>query len=299
MTSTEAFLTKKNDGAKLTKTDDKRLASPDLDSAMTLASVYSPMQHHVGLNHDKVTLHSLQERIEISGQVEGTVRERQDASAFSNRIMKTDEEEKKRIARELHDGLGQLLTSINLHAQQCLNSSDAADEIPLVVKNSLQVISAMTKQAMGEMRGICCALRPAILDDLGVLAAISWQCRQISQGDEKLIVATDFDIHESMIPEACKTAIYRIVQEALNNAVKYADAKHLSVNLDRNDEYIQLTIQDDGIGFEEGRLNSGMGMISMRERAESIGGLFELRSVKGKGVKVRALFPIEKDALSG
>jgi signal transduction histidine kinase len=293
------FLTNKNDGAKLTKTSDKRLASPDLDSAMALASVYTLMQHHVGLNHDKVNLLSLQERMEISGQVEGKVREQQDASTFSNLIMRTEEEEKKRIARELHDGLGQLLTSINLHAQQCLNSSDAAEEIPQVVKDSLQVISAMTKQAMGEMRGICCALRPAILDDLGVLAAITWQCRQISQGDERLSVTTDFDIHESMIPEAYKTAIYRIVQEALNNAVKYADAKNLSVSLECIDEYLVLTIQDDGIGFEKGRQKSGMGMISMRERAESIGGLFELRSAKGKGVKVRALFPIEKVALSG
>jgi signal transduction histidine kinase len=293
------LLTNKNEGAKLTKTDDKRLASPDLDSAMALASVYSLMQHHVGLNHDRVNLLSLQERMEISGQVEGKVREQQEASTFSNLIMRTEEEEKKRIARELHDGLGQLLTSINLHAQQCLNSSHAADEIPKAVKDSLQVISVMTKQAMGEMRGICCALRPAILDDLGVLAAITWQCRQISQGDEKLSVATDFDIQESIIPEACKTAIYRIVQEALNNAVKYADAKNLSVSLVRIDEYLQLTIQDDGVGFEMGRQKSGMGMISMRERAESIGGLFELRSAKGKGVKICALFPIEKVVLSG
>jgi signal transduction histidine kinase len=289
----------KNSGAKLTKTKDKLFTHSDVDPALALASVYSLMQHQVGLNHDKVGLFSLRERMELSGRVEETVREQQDLSGISNLIMANEEQEKKRIARELHDGLGQLLTSINLHAQHCLNTSATSDEVTQTIRDSLQVISTMTKQAMGEMRGICCALRPAILDDLGVLAAISWQCRQITQGDGGMKVATDYDINESMIPETYKTVIYRIVQEALNNAVKYADAENLSVSLCRIDGYLQLTIRDNGVGFEEDQVKTGMGMISMRERAESIGGLFEVRSSKGEGVEIRVLLPVEKVALSG
>lgn len=223
----------------------------------------------------------------------------QAADTKLSRIFRTGEDEKKRIARELHDGLGQLLTSINLHVQQCLKNSSAADDLPEEMRDSLHGIAAMTKQAMSEVRGICGSLRPAILDDLGVLAAIKWQCRMIVQGHGHLNVTTDLDVHEVLIPEESKTAIYRIAQEALNNAVKYADAKNLSVRIRHGGDYLKLEIEDDGVGFDPEDARCGMGLLSMRERAESIGGVFSLQSRPGEGVVIRALFPQEPVALSG
>ncbi len=244
---------------------------------------------------------SLQKVIKIDGRTGDTQRARRVGNRVFNLLFDAQEAEKKRISRELHDGLGQLLTSINLHALQSLSAADPTAEISQAVKESLQTISAMTKQAMGELRGICRDLRPAILDDLGVEAAINWQCRQIATGDDSLNVSTDFQIHEAMIPEDYKTAIYRIVQEALNNAVKYAEADNVSIKLYHAGNYLQLIIEDDGVGFDPSQVSvgDGIGLSSMRDRAEAIGGIFHLQSSDGKGVEIRVLLPLEKAALSG
>jgi signal transduction histidine kinase len=221
--------------------------------------------------------------------------------------MSAEEEEKKRISRELHDGLGQLLTSIRIHVQNCMNDCDSSDsrDANQELKESLAAISEMTQQAMGEVRSICSALRPAILDDLGVLAAITWQCRQISSGYSKVSVDTRLDLSESMIPEAYKSVIYRIVQEGLNNAVKYSQTESVKISLYPNNESIELVIRDYGVGFDldkiraEQGMGMGMGLMSMRERAESIGGTCEINAAEGRGVEVRASFPIQKVVLSG
>ncbi|MEJ2691732.1 MAG: sensor histidine kinase [Candidatus Thiodiazotropha sp.] len=285
----------------MSKAKDNRSSEQIYDPITTLNSVYSMMQE---LRSDRVALQSRKVGNEPNTPARSGafVREEHLLATVSNQLIDTEEEEKKRIARELHDGLGQLLTTINLHVQQCLNSTETLVKIPHSMKESLQAISSMTKQAMGEMRGICTALRPSILDDLGVLAAIRWQCRQITQAHDRLHVSADFDVHEAMIPEGYKTAIYRIVQEALNNAVKYARADNVSVKLYHAGDYLQLLIQDDGVGFDLCQIRAaseGMGQTSMRERADAVGGVFEIDSGVGEGVEIRVLFPLEKVVLSG
>lgn len=223
----------------------------------------------------------------------------QDADNRLSKILRSGEDEKKRVARELHDGLGQLLTSINLHVQQCLKASGDSDDVPESMRDSLNGIAAMTKQAMSEVRGICGSLRPAILDDLGVLAAIKWQCRMIVKGHDNLKVTTDLDVHEVLIPEDSKTVIYRIAQEALNNAVKYSGADNLLVRIRHGSDYLKLEIEDDGVGFDPEDARCGMGLISMRERAELVGGVFNLHTRPGEGVVIRVIFPQEQVALSG
>lgn len=269
------------------------------DSTTALASLHLLQQRLEGLNRDKVSMLSMRERIDMNGSANIPQAVPHRPANVANLLIDTEEKEKSRIARELHDGIGQLLTSINLHTQQCLNATDGSEEVSQVVKESLQVISNMTKQAMAEMRGICCALRPAILDDLGVLAAIKWQCRQISRAHEAMNVTAEYDVSEDSIPENYKTAIYRIVQEALNNAMKYAGADNLLVRLDLAGDCLQLTIKDDGAGFEAEQAVGGMGLISMRERAESVGAAFQLKTREGEGVELRVLFPIEKAVISG
>ncbi|MEW8505152.1 MAG: sensor histidine kinase [Candidatus Thiodiazotropha sp.] len=221
----------------------------------------------------------------------------------SNRIG-AEEEEKKRISRELHDGLGQLLTSMNLHIQSCIDCCDnqLSDlQLKEQQKESLQTLSSMVKQAMNEVRTICSAIRPAILDDLGVLAAITWQCRQLSQLNTKFKVDTDFQIDESVIPEELKSVVYRIVQESLNNAMKYSQASRVKVSLMQTHDVIELSILDNGIGFDAGEINDklGIGLMSMRDRASSVNAALRLKTALGQGVEIHVSFPLKKVALNG
>ncbi|PVV09874.1 MAG: hypothetical protein B6D77_09410 [gamma proteobacterium symbiont of Ctena orbiculata] len=227
-----------------------------------------------------------------------------DFAKFSTNRMSVEEAEKKRISRELHDGLGQLLTSMNLHIQKCLDGCDA--QVVESVrqeehKDSLHALSSMVKQAMNEVRTICSAIRPAILDDLGVIAAVTWQCRQISQISANFDVVTDISMDESDIHEELKTAIYRIVQESLNNALKYSQAKQVKVSLLHVHNAIQVIVKDDGVGFDPAEIKDrlGMGLMSMRERAESVNGTLQVNAGVNKGVEISVYFPVKKIALNG
>jgi signal transduction histidine kinase len=214
------------------------------------------------------------------------------------------EEEEKRISRELHDGLGQLLTSMNLHIQRCLDGCEdqtlqkrGLDEH----KESLQALSSMVKLAMSEVRAICSSIRPAILDDLGVIAAVTWQCRQVAQIGTDFDVLSEISINETEIPEGLKTVIYRIVQESLINALKYSQAKQVKVSLCHTHNTIKLAVEDDGIGFDPAEINDrlGMGLMSMRERVESVNGFLHIETGVNRGVKISACFPARRKVLNG
>ncbi|WP_316366213.1 sensor histidine kinase [Candidatus Thiodiazotropha sp. CDECU1] len=209
-----------------------------------------------------------------------------------------EEEERKRLSRELHDGLGQLLTTIGLQVQQCLDNCDSTPlscPSPQEHKASLQQISGMVKEAIGEVRSICSTIRPAILDDLGVLAAISWQCRQISRASPSLNIVTDYRIEEDQIPTDFRNVIYRIVQESLNNALKYSHANRIEVTLSLQNDSIHLSVIDNGIGFDLASMHEtlGVGLLSMRERAASLQGKLEIRAAHTIGVEIRAHFPLK------
>ncbi|MEW8586154.1 MAG: sensor histidine kinase, partial [Candidatus Thiodiazotropha sp.] len=227
-----------------------------------------------------------------------------DYSDFPSNRINADEEEKKRISRELHDGVGQLLTSMNLHIQRCLDGCDdqVGDKgVSEDHMDSLQALSSMVKQAMNEVRTICSSIRPAILDDLGVLAAITWQCRQISRIGSKFEVFTDFSIDEADIPEEFKSVIYRIVQESLNNAMKYSQATLIKVKLSRTHDTIELSVLDDGIGFDPSEIKDrlGIGLMSMRERASSVNANLQIKAAVDQGVEISVSFPLKKVALNG
>mgnify|MGYP006225796609 CR=1 FL=1 len=263
-----------------------------IDQFSELAGVYSLFRNQVMGESSQLA------RLTFDGEHESDLSLNPELNTVSM-ILRSAEDEKRRIARDLHDGLGQLLTSINLHVQQCLKAAHESGDMSDNLADSMDNISAMTKQAMSELRGICGSLRPAILDDLGVLAAIKWQCRLVSQGREQLCVRTDLDVHEAQIPDSSKTTIYRIVQESLNNALKYSEAKNLAVGIRHLGDCLKLEIKDDGVGFDASDKGSGMGLISMRERAESIGGVFSIQSSPGQGVEISVLFSQQQIAISG
>jgi two-component system NarL family sensor kinase len=216
-------------------------------------------------------------------------------------LLESQEEERKRISRDLHDGLGQLLTHLKLQTQQCLANVEASGNTALLgdAWKAMEALPDLVTEALQEVRAVCRALRPAILDDLGVLAAITSQCRKIMQSSPSLQIETEFSITEPEIPETAKTVIYRIVQEALTNCIKYADADLVHVRLTRSNNSLLLSIKDNGKGFDvASRQGSGLGLTSMRERVQSLQGALVIESAPLRGSEVQVSIPLNRQFLS-
>jgi signal transduction histidine kinase len=142
-------------------------------------------------------------------------------------------------------------------------------------------------------------LRPAVLDDLGIVAAMSWLCRESQKTYPAVSIEPQIEIEENVIPDDLRTPIFRILQEALNNVAKHSRATLVSISFSKSDgNGIELEIRDNGQGFEmESEApaeapRGGLGLVSMRERAELSGGFFALKSAEGKGTTIRALWPV-------
>lgn len=140
------------------------------------------------------------------------------------------------------------------------------------------------------------ALRPSILDDLGIVATLSWFCREFEKVYPTIHVERQARLREEEVPDSLKTVIYRVVQEALNNIAKHSGAKTVRIHLSKEDGTLELRIEDDGKGFDPSQLRSekagmpGFGLTSMRERTELSGGTFILTSAVGKGTLIRAVW---------
>ena len=214
------------------------------------------------------------------------------------------ETERKRISRDLHDGIGQYLNAIKIHLQHIATSkedrlsSDACDEIKDVVR--------VVTTASDEVRRISLALRPTMLDDLGLVATMSWLCREFVLLHQNIALHKRVEVDEESIPDELKTAIYRILQEALTNVAKHSHATRVEVTLDKlgdgRNEALCLTVLDDGQGFDHDevrkhhRADGGLGLHSMRERAELDGGVLTIRSSKQEGTCVKATWPLRRSA---
>jgi PAS domain S-box-containing protein len=211
---------------------------------------------------------------------------------LSSQLLNAQEEERKRISRELHDGIGQSLSAIKFTVETALN--EMAQENPAQVSQSLEAVVPLVQEAVEEVRTISRNLRPSILDDLGILATISWFCREVEDTYSGIRIHKRINIKEDDVPDSLKTVIFRLLQEAVNNVTKHARANSIDLSLEGTDERIELTIEDNGMGFDlekelaEGRLKDGIGLSSMRERTELSNGSFLIESNKGAGTRVRA-----------
>lgn len=154
------------------------------------------------------------------------------------------------------------------------------------------------QQSLDEVRRIGMNLRPALLDDLGLLPTIGWFVRDYQKTYPGIRVEKQTEIEESQVPDPLKAVIYRILQEAMNNIAKHSKANHVGISLMRKkDDRIELVIGDNGIGFDMESIKEGLGLGSMKERAELSGGSFDIESVRGKGTVIRASWPIEQLSL--
>jgi len=215
---------------------------------------------------------------------------------LSNQLLMAEEKERKRIARELHDGIGQALSAIKFSVENSLgqlrNVSDQSELEPL------KALIPLTQKTIEEVRRIVMDLRPSILDDLGILATINWFCREFQKVYTDIRIEVNIDVQENIIPSLLKTVIYRILQEALNNIAKHSRADLIHLTLIEQAGRVILSIQDNGVGFDVSKSISmkpnrrGFGLASMRERAGLSGADFDITSEDGKGTLIRVEWDI-------
>jgi signal transduction histidine kinase len=215
---------------------------------------------------------------------------------LASKILTAQEDERKRVALEVHDVLGSSLSAIKFKVEEALNTIPK-DEMPDIFK-IIEVIIPLVKDTIEEARRIQADLRPPLLDDLGILATISWFCRRFEAIYSGIRIEQTITIREEEVPPHLKIALYRITQEAMNNIGKYAGADHVYLGLRKVDGTIELTIRDNGCGFDlnalspGGSLTTGLGLSSMRERTEFSDGSFSVESSKGKGTLIKAHWPL-------
>lgn len=234
---------------------------------------------------------------ELEGMVEKRTDELVKANAklrsLSSLLLITQEKERKRIAEELHDSVGQNLAALKFNIEHIINlwGEKSRDTCFLI----LQSLIPKLQEIVIELGRIGKGLRPSMLDDLGVLAALSWFCREFQLVYSKIHIEKVFDIREDHIPDNLKLVLYRVLQEALNNVAKHSSANQVMISLRKTtNKTILFSIKDNGKGFDVDAALSpenqrrGLGIISMIKRAELSGGSLLIASDKKKGTVIRA-----------
>ena len=230
---------------------------------------------------------------------------------LSAHLQSVREEERTRIARELHDELGQMLTGVKLDAIWLINQ--LPKEQPQVVRKA-DAMSRLIDDTLDAMRRTAADLRPVMLDDLGLAAAVEWLSEDFT---ERTGLSVQLDMNngpckcfgelqnslqwDENLSDAVATAAFRIVQESLTNIARHAQAGHVMISLGCRDGDLLLLVSDDGKGMpDESEQKSGSyGVIGMRERAQGLGGTLHLSSIPGEGTTVEAVIPIGDAKLSG
>ena len=214
---------------------------------------------------------------------------------LSSQLLTAQETERGRIARELHDGIGQSLSAIKFRVEDALGQlSKGSTESTM---STLHGVIPIIQGTVEEVRRIIMDLRPSTLDDLGILSTIAWLCREFQATYSTVKIKREIRSEESDVPNPLKTLIYRVLQEALNNVAKHSGADRVTISLAKKDDTIQLAIEDNGCGFDIEEALSvesserGFGLGSMRERTELSGGTFVINSAKGRGTCVVASWP--------
>jgi two-component system, NarL family, sensor histidine kinase UhpB len=210
--------------------------------------------------------------------------------ALSERRETVREEERTRVAREIHDELGQVLTTLKLDLAWLADRPPAG---PRALRARLRTLSRRIDGALRAVRTIATALRPAPLDHLGLVAAIEWQARQF-QALAGVRVLLDLSLHDPDLDPGLSTAVFRIFQEALTNVARHANASHVAVRLAGEDGSLRLDVADDGRGIRESERDAlgSLGLLGMRERARSFSGELDVRPRPEGGTAVTLRLPI-------
>ncbi len=230
-----------------------------------------------------------------NGEMAGLCMAQEKLRHFSHKTMEILENERKRIAREIHDGLGGSLAAIKFLLEDILSRNGDNAEIAEPLNQSVEYI----KDTIKKTRRISAGLRPIMLDDLGLAATIRWCCRNLKQSFPEITLIVELNINESMIDESQKILIYRIIQEAMTNAAKHGRADTIWLCLTQSNERLELEITDNGCGFDTHRVlsdkyrdDSGYGLSGIKAKTEICSGAFCINSLENKGTSLRISLPL-------
>ncbi len=212
---------------------------------------------------------------------------------LASALLKVQENERRMLAAELHDELGQLLVAIKFRIEGALESGASGESSASNLKSLIPSI----QEAIERVRNMYTQLMPTVLDDLGILATLKWFCREFQKDHPDIGVESEFEVSEELISADLKLMIFRIVQEAFKNVADHSGSYHVRVKLIGGNGLLRLDIEDDGKGFDvfntvsPAGTNWGLGLMSMKRRAELSGGTFQVESVVGSGTFVSVQWP--------
>jgi signal transduction histidine kinase len=222
--------------------------------------------------------------------------QRENIRLMAERVVSAQEEERQRISRELHDDLGQALTT---HLLALRNLQEDLSLPVEVMFERLQALYDQSYEIFVKIRRLARDLRPPVLDALGLKVAMQTYCTEFTRRTH-LPVIFEADTSLPELPDVYNTTLYRALQEALTNVVKHAQASQVWVDLSVEDDMVNLTVQDNGIGLSEGKSESnGIGLAGLRERITIAGGTLNVSSTPKRGTVLSAQFPLSNNRLEG
>jgi signal transduction histidine kinase len=282
--------------AQISAADERKLALENLAVAARFQSLESRLVWLVSLSLVAGVLMSLVcgwyiLRLERQSRLryDALARSRLELEGLSARLVEAQEEERRAISRELHDEVGQSLGALLVEVGQLAKLVPPANRVSHA---QIDRIKSVAESAVKSIRDIALLLRPPMLDDLGLVPALEWQAREISRRSDMEVEVHSENVSEDLGDET-KVTIYRLVQEALNNAATHASAKNSKVTITQDSDKITVEITDDGHGFDPAR-RRGMGILGMEERVRRLGGTLTIESVPRKGATVKAELPFHK-----
>lgn len=217
--------------------------------------------------------------------------------ALAAKIQTLREEEAKRISRELHDEIGQMLTSLKIDLAQlkiiCISDNTQTNYCSHILNQKIEQLVGNISTSIDLVRKIAAELRPTVLDKLGFFAAVQWQAHEI-ESKTNLVIQVDLEGNELLINEKISIVLFRIIQEALTNIVRHANAKVAEIKISMDQQEINLNIEDDGIGFpiQKAELPTSLGIIGMKERISEVNGKIIIANHPKNGTIIHVIIPL-------
>lgn len=236
-----------------------------------------------------VTLHTRRLGAEAATRYDEALAAREDLRRLSERLVTVQEEERRNLSRELHDDLGQVMSAMIME----LGKLDAGPSDTPARRDALASLRHLAEENVAKVRDMALLLRPAMLDELGLIPALRWQAREVARRTGLRVKFVSDDLSDDL-PESHRTCVFRVVQEALNNCVKHSRATDVRVVLHRDATGLSVSVQDDGAGFDASH-SKGLGLLGMTERVTGLGGRFHIDSKPGQGTVLSAWFPLDPD----
>jgi signal transduction histidine kinase len=211
--------------------------------------------------------------------------------SLSRQLVQAQEDERKAISRELHDEVGQMMTALRIELRSLQDLRTASGD---QFNEHLEDAKRLAEQSLRAVRDMAMGLRPSMLDDLGLGSAVQWRARQFSKLTG-IPVNVGIDGVPTGLPDAHRTCIYRLIQEALTNCARHAKAKMIKIAVHAQNGHLSVNVTDDGIGFDPSNVRGrGLGLIGIQERVMQLGGQLELVSQLDKGTSLSAKIPLPK-----